>query len=57
VIENAYGGFAALEDGRIFTATDHLYQGPYLWELLHRIAESDKSLLDDDIAGPTWLVG
>jgi hypothetical protein len=59
VIENAYGA-TDLEDGRIYPVdpptTDHLYQGSYVWELLQRIAESDKSTLNEDIAGPTELV-
>lgn len=56
VIENAYGGFPALEEGEIYTATDHLYQGSYVWEILRRIAEVTKTSLDDRVAGPTYLV-
>jgi hypothetical protein len=54
-LQDVYSG-TDLADGRIFTVNDHLYQGSYLWELLYRVAESDKSTLDEDVAGPTALV-
>lgn len=54
VIENAYGS-TDLEDGRIFTVTDHLYQGSYLWTFLERIAETTSTALDGNVAGPTYL--
>jgi hypothetical protein len=55
VIENNYSGAASLEDGRIYTLTDHLYQGSYLWSILNRISERNPTSLDENIAGPTYL--
>lgn len=66
VIEEAYGG-TDLENGQIFDATDwptannpavadDLFSGPYVWSILDRVAESTKSTLNEDIAGPTFLV-
>ena len=51
---NNYAG-ENTEDGRQFTATPYLYQGPYLWTLAERSVRSTKTTLDENLAGPTSL--
>ncbi len=46
----------ALEDGRIYTATDHLYQGSFVYELFQRAIETAQNTLAENIAGPTELM-
>lgn len=45
-----------LEDGRIYTADPTRFQGKYLWSFLERLAESTKTTLAENVAGPTYVV-
>lgn len=67
VVENAYAGFPALEDGQnlysgefptalVPASNDHQYSGSYVWDILNRIAEVTSSLLNEDVAGPIDLL-
>jgi hypothetical protein len=66
VVENAYGA-TALEDGQnlysveyptanVPASNDHQYSGSYVWNIYSRIAESTKSVLNEDVAGPIDLL-
>lgn len=50
-----YAG-TSLEDGRIFSATDHLYQGSYLYDLSDRLKYILSTTLAENLAGPQDLL-
>lgn len=65
IVRNMKGGKDPLWDGRmdirdstgalIYTAADHLFQGPNLFNAVERIAEQTETSLSVNVAGPTLL--
>ena len=52
LVQSVYSG-TSLMDGRIFTSTNHLYQGSYLYGLsLERLIQNISTTLSENLSGP-----